>query len=189
MNTLEAWFRVLLPKPCAGAVRRRESSCTPNMDLPFKVAVAPFIAFRSKCLPLSAHEGQARSDDVATERVCAKRALQCGTTSPKNLALRLAAKREVGQVLYKDDACHKRMLGKGRGYIPTFLASQSAASLAVRARTPTYTARRWLLRARPSCHVVAKLEGLPHAADSHADAHERRIGGRPGSHYHCEGPR
>lgn len=38
--------------------------------------------------------------------VCApKRALQYGTTSPKNLALRLAAKREVGQVLYKDDAC------------------------------------------------------------------------------------
>ena len=54
--------------------------------------------------------------------VCApKRALQYGTTSPKNLALRLAAKREVGQVLYKDDACRKRMGGKGRGatFLPT----------------------------------------------------------------------
>ena len=54
--------------------------------------------------------------------VCApKRALQYGTTSPKNLALRLAAKREVGQVLYKDDACRAHAGKRARGYIPTYL--------------------------------------------------------------------
>ena len=40
MKTLDAWFRVLLPKPCEGAVRRRESSCVPNIDLPLMTALA-----------------------------------------------------------------------------------------------------------------------------------------------------
>ena len=62
--------------------------------------------------------------------VCApKRALQYGTTSPKNLALRLAAKREVGQVLYKDDACRiSACWEKGAGlhsYLRRPVASQA----------------------------------------------------------------
>ena len=43
MKTLDAWLRVLLPKPCEGAVRRLESSCEPNMLFPVRVAVAPGI--------------------------------------------------------------------------------------------------------------------------------------------------